>query len=144
MLPLTRSYGGVVMASDRRVLLREPSGHFGGCVWTFAKGRPEPGESPEDTAVREVLEETGWRASIVARIPGDYLGAHTISQYFLMRPVEMVSDPGFETSLVLWVSRDEARRRIALSSCDVSRRRDLLVMEQAFSLATALPNRSAV
>ena len=29
--------------------------------WTFPRGKIEPGESPEDAAVRETLEETGSR-----------------------------------------------------------------------------------
>ena len=50
--------GGVVIKKDMetlRVLLIEDSyGH-----WTWAKGHIEDGESPEQTAVREVSEETG-------------------------------------------------------------------------------------
>lgn len=35
-------------------------------VWVLPKGRIEPGESPEEAAVREVIEEAGVRAAIVA------------------------------------------------------------------------------
>jgi 8-oxo-dGTP pyrophosphatase MutT (NUDIX family) len=35
-------------------------------LWVFPKGHIEPGETPEDAAVREVLEEAGVRARIAA------------------------------------------------------------------------------
>jgi len=65
---MKKAFGGVVINSSGQVLLREPAGHYKGDVWTFAKGRPDPGESPEQTALREVLEETGYRAEIAAKI----------------------------------------------------------------------------
>lgn len=34
-------------------------------VWTLPKGTPEEGETPETTALREVLEETGIEAEII-------------------------------------------------------------------------------
>ena len=44
---------------DDKSLLREPTGHFGGYVWTFLKGGVNAGESPREAALREVHEETG-------------------------------------------------------------------------------------
>ena len=32
--------------------------------WSFPKGHGEPGETPEETAVREIFEETGIRAEV--------------------------------------------------------------------------------
>lgn len=37
----------------------------GGRVWAFPKGRVNPGETLEQTATREVLEETGHRAEVI-------------------------------------------------------------------------------
>jgi diadenosine hexaphosphate hydrolase (ATP-forming) len=55
-----REEGGIV-----RVLLvrskKDPT------LWIFPKGHIEPGETPEAAAVREVQEEAGVRAAIVAR-----------------------------------------------------------------------------
>lgn len=52
----------VVVTSDRGVLVgrrkdRTPP-------WTFIAGEQEPGEQPEDTAIREVKEETGLRIQV--------------------------------------------------------------------------------
>ena len=37
-------------------------------IWVLPKGHIEKGETPEAAAVREVMEEAGVRASIVARV----------------------------------------------------------------------------
>ncbi len=59
--------GGVVRRTvdgGSEYLLVEASDDAG--VWVLPKGRIEPGETPEQAAVREVLEEAGVRAAIVA------------------------------------------------------------------------------
>ena len=38
-------------------------------LWALPKGKPEPGESIEQTALREVAEETGLRVAIDRREP---------------------------------------------------------------------------
>ena len=80
------AYRGLVFDPEGRVLLREPRGHFDNYVWTFPKGRPDPGESPDATAIREVEEETGVHAWILAPIPGKFVGGTTINRFFLMAP----------------------------------------------------------
>ncbi len=42
------------------LLLLYPGGH-----WDFPKGNVEPGESPEQTALREIKEETGLNVELV-------------------------------------------------------------------------------
>ena len=37
-------------------------------IWSYPKGHAEEGESLEDVAVREVLEETGYEVEILSRI----------------------------------------------------------------------------
>ena len=55
------AYGGIVFNNEGKILMRSPSGHWGGYVWTFAKGGTEENDkSPEEVAIREVLEETGY------------------------------------------------------------------------------------
>ena len=40
----------------------------GGRVWAFPKGRVDENESLEETAVREILEETGHRAEVIDKL----------------------------------------------------------------------------
>lgn len=132
-IPHADAYGGVLINAAGEVQLREPAGHFGGYVWTFAKGRPDPGETPEQTALREVLEETGQVARIIALIPEVFAGTTTSTVFFLMEPV---GEPGLfsgETTAVRWVDRETARRLVALTTAPTGRERDLKVLEAAFA-----------
>jgi 8-oxo-dGTP pyrophosphatase MutT (NUDIX family) len=58
---LETSYGGVVIRGDD-VLVITPVGKRR--VTGLPKGGPRPGESPEETAAREVREETGITAAV--------------------------------------------------------------------------------
>ena len=57
-----RSYGFIPFHNDgvhSKVFLIHQYGSAGDMLWTFPKGRGEEGESPKETAVRELQEETG-------------------------------------------------------------------------------------
>ena len=62
--------------------------------WSFPKGKADPGESIEETALREVREETGIDARIIDQLPAVryiYEGTERnprrkIVYYFLMEP----------------------------------------------------------
>ena len=131
---MKQAYGGVVINRNSQVLLRQPAGHYKGDRWTFAKGKPMPGESAEQTALREVLEETGCRAEVLARIPGAFEGSRTRNEYFLMAPLEDTQRFDGETQAVRWVSAEEARQLIQLNERPNRRRRDLRVLKLAFAL----------
>jgi 8-oxo-dGTP diphosphatase len=131
------AYGGVVVDGAGRVLLREPAGHYDGYVWTFPKGRPACGETPEQAALREVREETGYRARIVKPVPGVFLGGTTLNVYFLMAPVEQAGPPDWETQAVRWASLDEARYLIGQTVNPLGRARDLAVLEAVARLLEA-------
>ncbi len=135
---MKKTFGGVVINSIGQVLLRAPAGHYKGDVWTFAKGRPDPGESPEQTALREVLEETGYRAEIAAKIPGSFDGKRTSNEYFLMHPVENIQEFDAETQAIRWASGEEARQLIRLNRKSNRRRRDLRVLKLALALFRSL------
>jgi 8-oxo-dGTP pyrophosphatase MutT (NUDIX family) len=131
---MKKAYGGVVINAAGEVLLREPASHYKGQTWTFAKGKPQPGETPEQTALREVLEETGIRARIIERIPGVFIGSDTSNEYFLMSPLENTGIFDAETLSVKWVPRKEAKELITLTQRPGRRRRDLRVLKLAFRL----------
>jgi 8-oxo-dGTP pyrophosphatase MutT (NUDIX family) len=135
---MKKAYGGIVIDPSGQVLLREPTRHYKGDVWTFPKGKPESGESPEQTAVREVLEETGYRAEIIAKIPGSFDGSRTSNEYFLMVPVEDTELFDAETQAVRWATGEEAPQLIQLNQKPKRRRRNLRVLKLALALFRSL------
>ncbi len=107
--------GGVVFrgdGDDRRVLLvrAKPAPHD----WVLPKGHIEHGETPAETARREVAEEAGVDAESVREAgvlefdtPN---GKHVRSLYFVMRFVGSV--PPHEKREVRWATIDEAKRLV--------------------------------
>ncbi|MCL5670050.1 MAG: NUDIX domain-containing protein, partial [Acidobacteria bacterium] len=127
------AYGGVIFDEYGRVLLREPRSHYGGYVWTFPKGGPDNGESPEETALREVREEAGVKASIICRIPGTFKGDTTENIFYLMKPIEMASFEPDETINIRWATYEEATALISQSTTRSGKARDLAVLDAAFA-----------
>jgi 8-oxo-dGTP diphosphatase len=128
------AYGGVVVNAEGRVLLREPTNHFDGYVWTLAKGRPAPGDTPEQAALREVGEETGAEVRIVCRIPGVYRSLSSGTVYFLMAYVRSVGEPDWETQALRWADFAEAYALVEQTTNVAGRRRDRAVLEAAEQL----------
>lgn len=136
-LPLADKYGGIVFDDEGCVLLREPCNHYDGYVWTFAKGDPEPGETPAETALREVREETGVVARIVRPIQKVFRGGSGSVAYYLMAPVSVAPIAARfrkETSSVTWLSPRAARVRLGKNPNAVGRKRDLAVLAAACRL----------
>jgi ADP-ribose pyrophosphatase YjhB (NUDIX family) len=129
-VPKADAYGGIVINDKHQVLLVEPLNHYGGYVWTFPKGRPDPNEDPADAALREVREETGYEAQIVQVLPSVFPGSTTTTAYFLMKPV---GSPGpfnlDETQATRWASLDEAEGLVALTKIETGRKRDKAILE---------------
>jgi 8-oxo-dGTP pyrophosphatase MutT (NUDIX family) len=129
-----RSYGGVLIDEQGRVLLRKVTNSFGGATWTFAKGRADEAEHPEETAMREVLEETGYPVQVLAPIPGTFEGSTTVNRYWLMRPVGEQRGFGWETEATRWCSPEQARTLIGESVNAMVRQRDRAVLQAALAL----------
>ncbi len=87
-----------------------------GRTWTLPKGTPIPGESREETALREVAEETGLAVRITAALDSiEYSFVqggqriHKTVHYFLMEPVGGdLSGHDHEFEQVRWVTFAEA------------------------------------
>ena len=85
-------------------------------TWTLPKGTPDPGETVEETALREVAEETGLEVRILEPLPSiqydfvqDGTRIHKTVHYFLMAPVGGdLSRHDHEFERVRWVPFDEA------------------------------------
>ena len=125
------SFGGVVVNAEGKILLRKPKGEFDGYVWTFAKGRPKSRQTPEETALQEVEEETGWQCEIIRKIPGRFEGGTTVTEYFLMRPRDDTGRHDDETKEIVWVTPEEAEKLISMTQNGIGRCRDLAVLKAA-------------
>lgn len=96
-----------------------------GARWSLPKGHVEAGESEEDAAVREVREETGVTAEILApldtieywyrwRSTEGSLLIHKRVRFFLMRYLSGdVSQHGWEVDDARWFTFDEAVQRVS-------------------------------
>jgi 8-oxo-dGTP pyrophosphatase MutT (NUDIX family) len=117
---LATSAGGIVVSANRE----RPSLVVGmrrrgrdSVTWTLPKGTPHEGETVEETAIREVEEETGLRVRIlepVSSIEYDFVQSGTRIQktvhYFLMAPTGGdLSGHDHEFERVRWVPFDEAQ-----------------------------------
>src|SRR5690606_39145415 len=80
--------------------------------WSLPKGKEEPGEDPAASALREVREETGYRARIVDRLPDAHYsvdGRPKVVRWFLMRACgDGSSHSDDEVDEVRWVSLGDA------------------------------------
>ena len=87
-----------------------------GGTWTLPKGTPIPGETLEETALREVCEETGLLVRIVSTLGAiNYTFVqrgtriHKTVHYFLMEPIGgSFEDHDQEFEAVRWVSFEDA------------------------------------
>ncbi len=62
----------VLQPDDRIVLVRQFRPPAGKYLIEFPAGLIDPGETPEETAIRELFEETGYRGDIVRTLPPAY------------------------------------------------------------------------
>lgn len=110
------SSGGTIIDRERRILLLQRTGEH---VWCLPKGTVEQGESLEETALREIREETGLDVDLmglVGRVEFSYywppkdVNYRREVDYFLARRKggRIRLERGFDD--YRWASRDEALR----------------------------------
>ena len=97
-------------------------------VLALPKGNVDAGEKPEQTAVREVREETGLEATLIAKLTdikyfyvrswGDKQRVFKIVSFYLLRYSsgrigKIADDMRHEVQHSLWIPLDEAPRRLS-------------------------------
>ncbi len=93
----------------------------GRMLWSLPKGHIEQGETAEQTAIREVAEETGIRGSVLAALGRidywfvtDGRRVHkTVHHYLLRFSGGELSDDDLEVAEVAWVPMQELPSRLA-------------------------------
>ncbi|MCE9584750.1 MAG: 8-oxo-dGTP diphosphatase MutT [Planctomycetes bacterium] len=104
---------GVVVRGDGRILIgKRPAGKHLAGYWEFPGGAVEPGETPDQAVVRELLEETGVTIRVVERLPlpidHDYGDKEVHLDVFLCEWLSGEPTP-IGCSEVRWVERAELR-----------------------------------
>jgi 8-oxo-dGTP pyrophosphatase MutT (NUDIX family) len=123
MAAVAETSAGGVMINDARtkVVLIGRLDRRGRLLWSLPKGHIEDGETPEQTAMREVAEETGILGDIIRPLGtidywfvADRRRIHKTVHHFLMteRGGEL-SDDDVEVTEVAWVPLDELEERLA-------------------------------
>jgi len=113
---------GIVLVDERGWLtIREPANHFAGYQHSYAKGRVDKGETPRQTARRELAEETGLTGRIVGVI-GDFAGQTGLTRFYVGVRTGGEEKPSAETWAVKTVSPFTAMELL-----NVQRDKDVLV-----------------
>lgn len=122
-MKVAKSAGGIIFKKDGEDilwLLRKPAPNpefKGKIVWSFPKGLIDPGEKTEETALREVREEAGVEAKIVAKLPSIKIFYTNEKNekilkfitYFVMAwQNDLPEGFGWETGEIKWATLDEA------------------------------------
>lgn len=116
--------GGVVLRERDGRLEVVIAGRSADGTWVFPKGQPGRAESPEETALREVAEETGLEVGIVAPLGSiDYWFAsggvrlHKVVHFYLMEATGGdVARHDWEYDEVRWVPVEEAQQVLSFEN----------------------------
>ena len=112
-----RAAGGVVYryagGEPEFLLARRPRYHD----WTLPKGKLDPGEGPQEAALREVREETGFSCRTEAEVGtiGYQLGSGRPKavRYWLMQAEAGEFTPNSEVDKIKWLSAASATKRLS-------------------------------
>ncbi len=129
-MKLEFSAGGVVFKKDQQgikfLLIKNPSlKDATKFYWGFPKGGIEKGESSKETALREVKEETGIKAKIVAKIEDSkyiFTGADgekifkVVSIYLMESKSGELTKQLTEISDIGWFTKEEVLEKLSFSN----------------------------
>ena len=114
------SAGGIVFNKKGQVLVTQ---HSQNKHWGFPKGLIDPGQTPDQTALREVKEEGGVVAEIIGKV-GYSKYVYTFNNekifkivtYFLLKYVSgETEDHDWEVSDLGWYELEEALKKLSFS-----------------------------
>jgi 8-oxo-dGTP pyrophosphatase MutT (NUDIX family) len=84
--------------------------------WTLPKGKVDPDETPEQCALREVKEETGFRCELVRPLGCtayvDRRGRNKVACYWVMEVINGRFRPGGEVDRMVWLTVADAVKRL--------------------------------
>ncbi|OZG49186.1 NUDIX hydrolase [Bombiscardovia coagulans] len=119
-LPVVREYsaGGLIFDNAHRVAIIARHSRSGHLEWCLPKGHIEKGETPEQTAVREVHEETGILGTVVDSIAtidywftGTKQRIHKLVHHYVLQQVggwlTVEGDPDHEAEDAIWVDFED-------------------------------------
>lgn len=119
-LPVQREYsaGGLIFNENNEVAVIARHSRSGHLEWCLPKGHIEKGETPEETAVREVHEETGILGVVTGSIAtidywftGELSRVHKLVHHYVLEKISgelsVEGDPDHEAEDVAWVKFDE-------------------------------------
>ncbi len=114
---LIRAAGGIITRTvlggrvEVACIYRESRGD-----WTFPKGKLDEGETFEQAAIREVLEETGMKCDVIRFIGStNYIhrkGKSKIVAYYLMAAEEVEFIPNDEVDELVWLELGDVREHL--------------------------------
>ncbi len=106
--------GGIILNDNNEILLLTIPGKN---IWSYPKGHIEEGETKENAAKREMLEETGYEVEILKELSDiTYTNQETLEpiriHMFLVRPITKIND-GEEGIEKEWFSAEKAKNKLA-------------------------------
>lgn len=115
--PIVRAAGGLLLRPGAGglevVLVHRPKYDD----WTFPKGKLNVGETDEEAAIREVEEETGYRARLDEELASvsyrDPAGRPKVVRYWTMTPLEGSFVPNREVDELRWLPLEDALRMLS-------------------------------
>ena len=111
----------LVDADGRILLAQRPEGKQLAGLWEFPGGKVEPGETPEETLIRELDEELGIATKIPCLAPLTF-ASHTYDDFHLLMPLYVCrrfegTARGCEGQAIKWV-RPKALRDYPMPPAD--------------------------
>ncbi len=109
----THAGGVVYRMKDATLELLLVSSRYDKSIWVLPKGHIEPGESSDETAVREVFEEAGVRARIVEFLLTSQQVVRGVAQqieYYVLE--RLAEEKNSEGRKIAWLAGDAAIERL--------------------------------